>query len=199
MQKRKFRNFYTIDGYKMVRITKDDIEKMTEEEKEYWRYKKYWYVKKSLPDGRLYAGDGFTYPTKITPKDLPDDYIEVFDYKKHGYIRTKGIKGLIYKPSPFHNHSFKDDFLYISYTKKLGAYVSGFDENSTFAQCDEYLFGSDILDFIDAAYVWSPEIDTTKIRKQMVEQYNAFCEEIGRKNDKIKDFSELFVTTTYNS
>ena len=173
MGKKKItRNFYMIDGLKHQRITREDREKMSDEVSDYWRDLDYWYVHTELPNGRLYAGWGFSYPTKLTKDDLPPDYIEVTNYKKHGYIRTAGVKGLVYHPSTFNDHCFKDDFLYISYTKPLGEYTDG-----TYAECDEYLFGNDILTFIKAMEQWSPEYDTSEIKQQMVDQYNAYVDE----------------------
>lgn len=179
-----------IDGYHYVKITQADRDAMSDEEREYWKNKRYWNVFKVLPDHRLYSGWSFAHPTKLTPDDLPEDYILLDNYKKHGYIRSSGVKSIIYNPSPFHNHAYKDDILYISYTKDLGKYVPGLVEGSTYCECDEYIFGNDIIDFVKALDKYSPEIDTTDIKKRMVDQYNAYYEEMG-KDHKIQDFKEL--------
>lgn len=179
-------NFYMIDGLRHQRITEKDRKAMSDVVSDYWKDLDYWYVHQELPDGRLYAGWGFRHPTKLTKDDLPPDYIEVTNYKKHGYIRTAGVKGLVYHPSLDHDHSFKDDFLYISYWKPLGHYVGGFDKGSTYAECDEYLFGWDCVEFIKAMERWSPSYDTSKIRQQMVDQYNAYC-----KDNKINGWEDL--------
>ena len=190
------RNFYLESGYDFQRITNADREKMTEKEKEYWKDKDYWYVFKSLPDGRLYAGWDFRYPTKLTKDDLPPDYIFLANYKKRGYIRTAGVKSLIYRESPFHNHTFKDDFLYISYTKDLGEYNPSWEADGTLQQCDEYIFGNNIVDFIFAVEKWSPEIDVAEIKERMVDQYNAFVAEMrqweyGQQYEEIEKLEEL--------
>lgn len=182
-------NFYTIDGYKYEKIPPEEKERLKEDE--YWKYRSYWNVHYSLPDGRLYAGWGLRYPTKLTKDDLPPDYTYMSNYKKHGYIRTAGVKSLVYKRSSFHNHTFKDDFLFISYTKDLGEYVSGFEAGSTYLEADEYIFGNDIIDFIVAVDKYSPDIDTTTIKQQMVEQYNMYCDEMEEPDKKISDFGEL--------
>ena len=109
MSTRTNANFYMIDGYKYQKITKADREALRDEEREYWEDKNYWFVFKYLPDGRLYSGWEFAHPTKLTADDLPAYYILLNDYKKHGYIRSAGVKGLLYHPSPFHNHYFKDE------------------------------------------------------------------------------------------
>ena len=181
-KKRIKQNFYTVSSHDYVRITQADRDAMTPEEKEYWRDHRYWYVAKKLPDGRLYAGWGSRYPTKLTAEDLPPDYIRVRDYKKDGYIRTAGVKSLVYHPSPFHNHAFKDDSLYISYTQDLGEFIDLWDtdnsSDTTFERCDECIWGNDIIDFIFAVEKNSPDVDVTDIKRQMVDQYNAYCAEM---------------------
>lgn len=179
------RNFYMLDGYDWQRITKEDRDKMSPDESEYWKNKSYWYVYRNLPDGRLYAGNSFQYPTKLTADDMPDDYLFLHNYHKRGYIRTAGVVSLIYKPSAFHNHAFKDDFLYISYSKDLGDYKEGYDDGSTFMECDEFIFGNDIVDFVFAVEKNSPHVDVSVIKHKLVEQYNAYCDEMienGRAN-----------------
>ena len=175
-KKRINANFYTISGYKMERIPKEDKERLKDDP--YWKNHDYWLVEKSLPDGRLYSGWGVSHPTKITAEDLPPDYMLTHNHKKRGYIRTAGVVSLVYKPSPFHNHTYKDDFVYISYTKDLSEYDLGWGENSVYWHCDEYLFGSDIVDFIFAVEKNSPGVDVTDIKRRMVEQYNAYCDEM---------------------
>ncbi len=175
MAKRIRANFYLIDGYELKKITKADREALSPESREYWQDKDYWYVERKLPDGRLFSGNSFKHPTKLTAADLPEDYLLLTNYKKHGYIRTSGVKDLLYHPSLFHNHTFKDDFLYISYSEPLGEY----DHNTTFDKCDEYIFGNDIVNFIFAVEKWSPEIDVQKIKQQMVVQYNLYCDEMN--------------------
>ena len=173
-------NFYTVEALKFQRITQADREKMNDEERDYWSDKSHWYINKKLPNGRLYAGWGSRYPTKLTPEDLPDDYIRNYDYKKNGFIRTKGVKDLIYVPSPFHNHTFKDDFLYISYNKKLPEYkADDWGDGSTYSECDEYIWGPGIVDFILAVEKNSPDVDVADIKRRMVEQYNAYIDEMS--------------------
>ena len=64
-------------------------------------------------DETLFSGG--IYPTKITASDLPEWYVHGRYYKHWGYLSAKGVKSLVYEPSKFSNHMFKDDFLYISY------------------------------------------------------------------------------------
>ena len=55
------------------------------------------------------------YPTKLTYRDLPPEFLSGTYYGVHGYLRTNKVKGLWYQPCYHTNHMFKDDFLYISY------------------------------------------------------------------------------------
>lgn len=101
------------------------------------------------PNGYLFSGG--IYPTKIKPSDLPEHYIYGYMYHQHGYISTKGVKHLVYKPNyVFDNHLFKDDFLFISYDSPIVP-----DHNQPiynwYAGYDEVLSGSIICKFVDAA------------------------------------------------
>lgn len=143
----------------------------------------------TIPDGRLYASRGRLYPTKITPEDLPDSYCR-FIGRQRGYIRTDGVTKLIYRPSPFHNHPFKDDFLYVFYNgSEKGRNIGG----DLMSECDEYVFGFDIIGVIRSIEKHSPAVNTEDIRKRMTEQYNEFVRETAfRMNVKeISSFDEL--------
>lgn len=178
MAKRINANFYTDEAYVREKIPPEDKERLKDDD--FWRGHDYWYVKKTLPGGRLYSGWGARHPTKITPEDLPPDYIRTHDYKKKGYIRTAGVKDLVYHESPFHNHAFKDDFLYISYGDLLPKYKMGdWSDDSVYAKCDEYIWGGDIVDFIFAVEKNSPDLDVSDIKRRMVAQYNAYCDEMN--------------------
>ena len=189
MNRRIKQNFYTLWGYDFVKIPREDLEKLKDDP--FWKDKKYWYEERRLPDGRLYAGWSFRYPTKLTKDDLPEDYIFLSNYKKCGYIRTAGVKSVVYSPSPFHNHAFKDDFLYISYTKD----IAGYKKELLLEACDEYIFGNDIIDFIVAVQKFSPDLDVAGIKDRMVEQYNLYCNEMNEwpthNIKKISSFEEL--------
>lgn len=100
----------------------------------------------TLPDGRLDAARSRIFPTKLTAADMPESYCHLAGYKKPGYIRTDGVTKLVYHPSPFHNHSFKDDFLYIFYDGDIeGAKVTT-DSRGLVTSSDECVFGNDIID-----------------------------------------------------
>ena len=64
------------------------------------------------------------YLTKIKEKDLPEDYTKFKSrtiWYTIGYIKTSGVKDLYYTYIK-ENHLFKDDYLYISYDKKIEEY-----------------------------------------------------------------------------
>lgn len=195
MKKRIKSNFYTDCYFALEPIPSEKLQELREAD-DYWKYRTRYYVKRKLPDNRLYSGWSKIHPTKITPSDLPPDYILLHNYKKHGYIRTAGVVDVVYHPSPFHNHAFKDDFLYISYTSVLGEYKEGYGEDSTFIKCDEYIFGNDIVDFVLAAEKNSPQFDFSEVKKKMVDQYNAYCDEMnewpaGPRHNHIDKLEEL--------
>lgn len=190
MSKKLNANFYALYYYRYERIPPEEKQKLRDawaKEGQVWDERDYWMVKHELPDGRLYSGWDRPRATKIRADDLPAYYVEMYDYKKRGYLRAAGVVSLVYHPSPFHNHTFRDDFIYISYTKDLGEYK----HDVTFQECDEYIWGHDIVDFIKAVEIWSPEIEVEDIKMRMVEQYNLYCDEVKEGDGKIERFEEL--------
>ena len=118
-------------------------------EKVVWRDHQRWYIKPQ--DGTLYSG---CYPTKIKPEELPDWYIFGRYYKRWGYLSTKGITDLVYRPSKFSNHFLKDDCLYISYGGKI---LDNPDVNDweRYVGWDERVWGSEIIDILKGAREFS--------------------------------------------
>lgn len=140
-----------------------------------------------LPDGYLYAGNNTGRKTKAKADMLPEYYIEVTNYKKPGFIKTKGVKDIVYHPSFFNNHAFKDDFLYISYHGQI------IKEDNDYKNVDEYIFGNDIISVLCGIEKYS-NINKKKlddIKKRMLQKYNRFCEEIGKPESKKFSFNEL--------
>lgn len=158
-------------------------------------HEKYVYCFCEIPGGFLYSGWATGIKTKIKASDLPKSYVYLFNYKKHGYLETAGVKDIHYIPSKFHNHAFKDDFLFLSYdeAKKLS-------DNTTFEKacqnCDEYVFGNDIINVIrnveknnkDNAELQGK---LNNIKNMMCEQYNAYVKESATYDKEITDFSEF--------
>ena len=118
-------------------------------EKMVWRDHQRWYIKPE--DGTLYSG---CYPTKIKPEDLPDWYVFGRYYKRWGYMSTKGIADLLYRPSKFSNHFLKDDCLYISYKDKISENPDVTDWEH-YIGWDERVWGSEIIDILKGARQFS--------------------------------------------
>ena len=141
------------------------------------KYPDYLYTKHSLPEGYLFSGWKTGRKTKIKANDLPDSFIRCYNYKKNGYVQTAGVKDILYKPSPFHNHSFKDDFVFLSY--KDGKTIQ--KDGTWYNNYDEYIFGNDIVNVIFGVEKHSPEMKEKidVIKKEMVKQHNAYVKEVG--------------------
>ena len=118
-------------------------------------------------NGTLFANG--IYPTKIRPEDLPEHYMEglYFCYNK-GYLSAKGVKDLLYRPNKFSNHTFKDDFLYISYSDPFDSKwrEENIDMWGIWDEADFYIWGHNIPRFLDMAEKYSG-YDTGEIREQI--------------------------------
>ena len=86
------------------------------------------------------------YKTKILEDDLPKYFVKVYYGTKNQYISIKNIKDMLYKPNYSTNHLYKDDFLYISYDKKI--IINKMD--NYYINYDILIYGSAIVDFIKA-------------------------------------------------
>ena len=174
---------YCVNGF----MKKANMEKAKEDLKKNGfdiRFDTYVSAQFKLPEGYLYSGWKSGRKTKIKPEDLPDSYVYLCNYKKEGYLETAGVVDVEYKPCIFHNHSYKDDFLFISYTKELPDLESGKSSDDVFNACDEYIFGNDILVAIrgiERNNQDNKELQTKiqKIKSAMVDQYNAFVDEMN--------------------
>ncbi len=110
------------------------------------------------------------YPTKLTKEDMPEDYIKFFSrsiWYMTGYIKTSGIVDLYYTYAHF-NHLFKDDYIYISYKKKITLKKDSFG----WLEPDNYdlvVCGNDIIDILLAANKYS-HFNINKIREKIEER-----------------------------
>lgn len=86
--------------------------------------------------------------TKLYASELPEWFVYGRYYKRFGYLSTKGITALKYKPNMHSNHFLKDDRLMISYGKTEGELD---DEN----KYDVWIWGSEILDILQGAKIYS--------------------------------------------
>ena len=123
----------------------------------------YRYPPKTLENDYLYSQGKF--PTKITAYDLPEYYKYIYMYRNYVYLKTTGVKYMIYKPNYFvDNHLFKDDFLYVSFDREIVPYTDGRWEHYT--GYDVLLYGRSICKFLDYAEQYS-NYDTSEIRKEI--------------------------------
>lgn len=107
------------------------------------------------------------YPTKITADDLPEDYLEIHSrviWYMTGFIKTSGVKDIKYTWMK-ENHLFKDDYVYLSYSKPIKEVKSkyGFID---YADYDICVCGNDIVDIVLWVEKYS-DIDTTEVRKEI--------------------------------
>ena len=98
------------------------------------------------------------YLTKITPDDLPEDYIKIHSrsiWYMSGYLKTSGIVDMYYTYCK-ENHLFKDDYIYLSYNKKLHLETTqwGYVDVVDYDVC---ICGNDIVDIVLAAEKYSQE------------------------------------------
>lgn len=167
----------------------------------YMSYERYTSVK--FQNGEyLFSGWRSKVRTKIKPEDLPESYVELHNYKKHGYLETAGVADVAYKPCLFDNHAFKDDFLCITYKDKSGKMFGDKSELDELTDAsDEYIFGNDILRVVEGIVKNNPDNQELqkkilKIKERMVEKYNTYVEEENRKWNhglkKVDSFEELF-------
>ena len=148
-------------------------------------------------DGRLYTLDkktGEYEEAEIRDEDLPDSFIELFNFRKMGWIQTAGIKDLKYVPSDSNSCAFSDDHVLISYDKKI-------PEDANFMSVDYYIFGYDIVRFVLAAERNSPRSPARKVKKELLDRHNRYIDEMqlafpNTEFTRISKLEELEHTTT---
>lgn len=122
----------------------------------YLKYKPRW-IKHELhmvehPDGYLFSCG--KYHTKVRPQDLPEWYVYGYMYKQYGYISAKGVKEMCYVPNYVFDHLYKDDALYISYSREIEKKDID-DRHTAYRGYDCVLIGPIIVEFIEAAQKYS--------------------------------------------
>lgn len=155
----------------------------TEEKGRYDRKTEQWHAER-LPDGRLYAQG--IYPTKLTKDDLPEWYVYGRFYKRWGWLSTKGITDMLYRPSAYSNHFLKDDCLMLAYGGKIS--IKDGEEGERiyrdYEGVDEHIWGGDIITVLRGARDYSGW-DITPFIKQL-ERKAAWLRE--RYPDEFSDF-----------
>jgi len=117
------------------------------------------------------------YKTKIKVEDLPEDYIKcharVFWYL-FGFVKTSGVKSVAFTYCK-ENHVFKDDYLYIGYqgplvpvySEYLEGYICDYKDGEHSSLCVD---GSDIVRLVLAIEKYSPDVDTSEVRRLIDEK-----------------------------
>lgn len=121
------------------------------------------------------------YPTKIHPHDLPEWYVEGYMYKRYGFMSARGVKHLFYKPNYLFNHLYKDDILFISYSKEIIP-VESEDGFNWYEGYDYTLSGPVIVEFVDAVETYSG-LDVSTIREELKKK-KAWYDETYKSGDK---------------
>ncbi|MBQ8371814.1 MAG: hypothetical protein IJX38_02590 [Clostridia bacterium] len=122
-------------------------------------------------DGTLFSGE---FKTKIHPEELPEWYLFGRYYNRCGYMSTRGIVDMVYRPSANYNHFLKDDFLYVSYKDKIRR-VTKDNAGSTRVFYDHYegydqiVCGKEIIDILKGAREYSG-YDITQLIEQIREK-----------------------------
>ena len=90
-------------------------------------------------------------------------------------MSTKGIVDMVYRPNLHVNHFLKDDFLYISYKEKIEPVTEEDEKNDRMLRFEEYkgydevVFGSEIIDILKGARLYSG-FNITPIIEQIKEK-----------------------------
>ena len=126
------------------------------------------------------------YPTKIREEDLPKDYAKFQSrtiWYMTGFVRTSGVKDLYYTYIK-ENHLFKDDYLYISYDKKIEKAKDkyGYEEIMNY---DFLICGGNNIDVLFAIEKNS-NINTREVRNKIKEKF-----EWWKENEK-EDYKRYF-------
>lgn len=111
------------------------------------------------------------FKTKIKPEDLPEDYLQIRSRSTEyldGYLRVSGIKDMVYTYMK-ENHVFKDDYIYISYDKKISSHKEGPWGFKVYDNWDLRICGNDIINIVLAAEKFS-NYNTKGIKKKIAEK-----------------------------
>lgn len=123
----------------------------------------------------LYSG-GYN-RTKITAEDLPEFYCPIHSrsiWYMDGFVRTEGVKYVDYTFID-ENHLFKDDYIYISYSKPIRT-VSNSWGTTDMADYDVAISGNDIVPILLYIEKYSPDVDTSHVREKILEKVKLYRE-----------------------
>ena len=133
----------------------------------------------------LYSG-GYN-RTKIRQEDLPEWYCPIHSrsiWYMNGFVRTEGVKYVYFKYVP-ENHLFKDDHIYISYSRPITTKMNeyGFEDVKDF---DVSICGNDIVPIILFIEKYSPDCITSEVRAKVQEKVEYY------KTHYPKDYNRQF-------
>lgn len=129
-------------------------------------------IRETLDTDTEYLYSKGRYKTKIRKEDLSSDYVEFRSrtiWYMTGYIKTSGVIDINYKATKL-NHLFKDDYLYINYSKKLVLTKNrwGFEDYENY---EMVICGSDIIPVL-LAIEKNSNINTDAVRKKIKDKFN---------------------------
>lgn len=135
------------------------------------------------------------YKTKIREEDLSSDYVKFHSrtiWYMIGYIKTSGVIDINYEAAKL-NHLFKDDYLYINYSKKLILTKNclGFEDYENY---EMVVCGSDIIPIL-FAIERNSNINTDEVRKKIADKFNWWKENYP--SDYKRYFNEKEVTDIF--
>lgn len=144
-----------------------------------------WQINKD-ENGYLYS-EG-RYLTKIKKDDLPTDYIEIHSrtiWYMDGFIKTSGVKDLFFEYRK-DNHFLKNDYLYISYDKKIEEVKDEYG-NDEVRYFDFIICGGDVLSIL-LNIEKNSSIDTTIVKNKINEKFRWWKD--NYRNDYIGSYGE---------
>lgn len=144
-----------------------------------------WQINKD-ENGYLYS-EG-RYLTKIKKDDLPTDYIEFHSrtiWYMDGFIKTSGVKDLFFEYRK-DNHFLKNDYLYISYDKKIEEIKDEYG-NDEVRYFDFIICGGDVLSIL-LNIEKNSSIDTTIVKNKINEKFRWWKD--NYRNDYIGSYGE---------
>ncbi len=117
------------------------------------------------------------YPTKILETDLPEYYCKIHSrsiWYMEGFVRTAGVKYIEYSFID-ENHLFKDDYIYISYSKPIRFETNPWG-HLDYLDYDICISGNDIIPLLFFIEKYSPDVETSHVRQKILKKYQLYRE-----------------------
>ncbi len=123
----------------------------------------------------LYSG-GY-YRTKIKAEELPPHYCPIHSrsiWYMDGFVRTEGVKYVDYSFID-ENHLFKDDYIYISYSKPIRTVPTSWG-GTDMTDYNVAICGNDIIPILFYIEKFSPDVETSHVRKKILQKVKLYRE-----------------------